>query len=333
MAGYAGNNAWLAHGKQTTAGTPAATLRAKQPLTGGTVAPERVVERLQETDASRLVGSAYLSRGGAAGTPSFYCRANPLPDLLEGVLGTATYDAVGTGSPLVYTHVFTPGTTLPRFTFVRMIGNALFEIFPDSFINSLTIRGEAGQPLTVEANIVGLSSTISVAEPASTTALVIESGVPLFFHEGTISLSGVTGTPMSKIRSVEFTVENNFTQQQTDDVALLDAVPGTQNFSVGFELIFDSLTEYQAFHYGAGTTQRGDLYTTTATFQFDKTAPVRQLKLDFTNLAYEEFPVEPDAGGAPIVVAVRGALNRPASGSSVTATVKNGKGASLYAAS
>jgi hypothetical protein len=80
------------------------------------------------------------------------------------------------------------------------------------------------------------------------------------------------GSVSALIRSFELTIENNLSLQQTDSSIPFDVVEGTREISLGFDLIFSDLTEYNKFHYGgaAGTTQVPSVFTTSAQFVFTK---------------------------------------------------------------
>jgi hypothetical protein len=116
------------------------------------------------------------------------------------------------------------------------------------------------------------------------------------------------------VSSFELTLTNNTSQQQTDTIAFYDNVPGQRELTLGFQMVFETLAEYNRFHYGGtvGTTQSSSLATVAADFQFDNGAN-NQVKFTLPNISYEEFPVDPDPSGAPIVVDVRARAQRSAS--------------------
>src|SRR5687768_9025586 len=121
MAGLSGSQAWIGIGKNTTnaKGSHAATPTFVNPFTGGSANPDRVVERLQETDANRDPGSSYLVRGGASGSPELYVRPESFPAYASAALGKR----VTTGASAPYTHAIdTAAGTLPYVTFFKMLG-------------------------------------------------------------------------------------------------------------------------------------------------------------------------------------------------------------------
>jgi hypothetical protein len=329
MPGLRGNTAWLMAQKQAAQGT-AATVTApvnsgaagtgagayKFPFSGGNIGPVRDTDNLSETDANRDRGVTYVTASGVEGSPEVYVRDAGLGFLLMAALGA---DAP-TGTTPNYTHVITPANTLPYYTFWRDIGDTLYEQFRDCKVSTLTISAEAGAPLTAALGIQGLVPSRLTADPSTAPAITLQSGSVYNFNEATVTLSGGA---TALVRSFELTIENNISRQQTDDVIPIDVIEGVREVSLSFDLIFSSLTEYNSFHYGgaAGTAVSSSVYTTSANFTFSKGAN-NSIAFDLPSIAYEEFPVEPDPGGDPIVASVRAVAQRGGS-PVITATVKN----------
>ncbi len=206
-------------------------------------------------------------------------------------------------------HTITPGASLPYITVWKNIANTLYEVYQDCKVSTLTISAEAGSPLTATVGIQGAKSTRLTADPDVGSTLALESAQVLNFNNATVTLGGGA---TSAIRSFELTIENNV--------------------SLGFDMIFENLTEYNKFHYGgpSGTVVSPTIFSTSAIFDFALGAN-NGVAFNLPSIAYPEFPVESDPGGDPIVVSVRAVAQR--SGSPVvTATVKNQSIAGRYAA-
>lgn len=319
MAGLRGNVAWLLAQKQVSKGT-AATLAAisayKMPLSGGNIAPTRETDNLSETDSSRDRGIAYVTTSGVEGSPEFYVRDASIGFWLWAALGA---DAVS-GTMPNYTHAITPANALPYITAWRNVGDVLWEQYLDCKVGSLTISGSAGEPLTATAGITGRQASRLTADPTVATPVAIQAGPVYGFNDATVNLGGGVTALVS---SFELSIENNLTSQQTDDVSPYDIAEGSREVSLSFDLIFESLDEYNKFHYGgaAGTTVSKDIFTTTALFTFAKGAN-NEIAFNLPSIAYTDFPVEPSAAGDPVTVSVAAAAQRGAS-PVVTATVKN----------
>lgn len=321
MAGLRGNIAWFMGARQSAKGTPATPATAttwKNPFAGGSIGPTREIDQLQETDSSRDRGVSYVVTGGVEGNPEFYVRDASIGAYLFWALGDVSVS--GTTN---YTHTIVPASTLPYVTFWRGISSTLYERFEDCKVGGLTISAEAGQPLMATANIMGRGSEYLTADPSTSPAIPLESSTVYNYNNAAVELAGGS---TALVRSFELSIENNLQTQQTDDVVLYDIVEGTREVSLGFDLIFESLAEYNKFHYGSATPSNNDpqtptIYTTSATFTFTLGAN-NEVKFALPSIAYEEFPVEPSPAGEPITVSVRAVAQR--GGSPVlTATVKN----------
>jgi len=301
MAGLKGNVAWWALAKQSVKGTPATTVLNKIPFSGGSVDVTREVANLSETDSSRDQGVSYVSRTGVEGSPEAYVRDSYVHTLLTAALGLDT----ATGSTNK-THTITPTNDLGYYTIFRNQSDTLWEQFTDCFVSELTIKGEAGAPLSVSSNIMGLTPTRSATEFTATTA--------------------VTGSTSSLIRSFELQITNGVNVQQTDDVVPYDVVPGTREINVSFDIILENLDEYNKFFYGSstGTTASSSIYTTPVNFTFTK-GTNNSVAFNIPSLAYEAFPVQPNPNGDPIVVSVRAQAQRTGLSTKpiITAIVKN----------
>jgi Phage tail tube protein len=319
MAGLRGNEAWLMFAKQASKGTLATTAVAtthKVPFTGGNIGPVRETDTLAETDSSRDAAAPYVVTSGVEGSPEVAVRDSSIGALLLGVLGA---DAVS-GTMPNYTHVITPSNTLPYFSFWKMLSSTLYESYRDCQISSLTISAEAGAPLTASIGVQGLVPARLTTDPSTTPAIPLASSALYNFNEAAVTLGGGA---TSLIRSFELTIENNVSRQQTDDVVPYDVTPGVREVSLSFDMIFETLDEYNKFHYGgaAGTSVATNIFTTAATFTFTKSA-TNEIAFNLPNIAYTELSPEPDPGGDPIVVSVSAVAVRGGS-PVVTATVKN----------
>lgn len=313
MAGLRGNQAYFAWAKQTARATPNTTYARRSPFAGGSIAPTRTVENLEETDDNRDQGESFVSVVGVEGAPELYARFSEIPSLAEAALGANATTGVGP-----YVHEATPANTIPYITVLRGVGDTLWEQFDDCFVNEFTLTAEAGQPVMATIDLAGRQATRLAAEPGSLPALA--SATPPTFNDAAVTLAGGS---TSLVSSFELTVSNNVTVQQTDEYVPYDVVVGQREVTLGFTLIFDTLDEYNKFHYGgaAGTTQSGSLNVTDANFTFTVGADI--LNVDLANIAYEEFPVDPDPGGDPIEVDVRARAQRDAVDPVVKVTTTN----------
>jgi hypothetical protein len=307
MAGVRGNQAYLLTAPQTAKGTPPTAWKNKQYFSGGSIMPSKSVEQLSETDAERDQGDNYVTQTSVEGSPEVYGRTTTIHSWLEYVLGTRETSGAGP-----YTHTLKPAAALPYVTFGRMQGGLLYEQFNDCKISEATFSAGTASPLTVASTILGRGAerlaaewTAGLAPPAAPTV------APVNFNNALVKIGGVETRLAS---SFEATFTNGVSAQQTDDSVPYDVTEGLRSCTLGFDLIFETLTAYNEFHYGsgAGTTQVATLPSTSAEFIF--TLGADSVTFKFPKIVYEEFPVEPDPGGDPIVVPVRARAQRHAEG-------------------
>ena len=165
------------------------------------------------------------------------------------------------------------------------------------------------------------SVTIVETTPGSAALPTLNSTTPLNYNDATVTLGG---TSTRLVGGFELAINNNVTAQQTDDSIPYDVVEGLREVTLGFQLIFEDLAEYNKFHYGgaSGTAQSRTLAETSATFLLEIDAN-NSLSLSLPHLAYQELSPEPDPGGDPIVVDVAAVAQRHATDPVVTAVVEN----------
>lgn len=318
MAGLSGKTGWIAAAKQTARGTASAQPQYRNPFSGGNVAPVRNTDRLAETDSARDQGAAYITTSGVEGTPEIYVRDDSIGLYLAATLGTLAT----AGTAPNYTHTITPGNALAYHTFWRNVGGAggITERFVDCFVSGLTISAEAGSPLTAAAAIQGIKPDRLTVDPTPLPALA--AGPVYNFNDAAVNLGG---SATRLISSFELGIENNVSRQQTDDVVPYDLAVGQREITLGFDMIFEDTTEYNKFHYGgaAGTQISPNIFTTSASFVFNK-GTNNEITFTLPSIAYEEFPIEPDPGGDPIVVSCRAVAQKaPAVTDLLTVTLKN----------
>ena len=330
MAGIRGNTAYIAMGRNASSGakgSPATQPKHMWPFSGGGISPEKTIAKLQETDDRRDAGVSYVSAMSVAGTPEVYGRDNNIDTILGAGMGAV----VDSGTMPNFTHTITPAAALPYMTAWKMIGDTLFEKYDDVFVNEITLRADAGGPLTVAFSLMGLTTTRLTTDPQSgwtAPAVTLENGPVYTFNNATLTLAGASTRLIS---SFEMTISNNVSAQQTDDVVMYDLVPGTFEVGLSFDLIFETLSEYNRFYYGStsGTAPSPILGATDFAISFDNGAN-NQIQLSIPSFAYEEFPVDPQPDGSPVVSSVRGSAQRQAPGTAmITAIVKNQKAVSF----
>jgi hypothetical protein len=310
--------------KQTTQGTPATPAipaaavpgAYKSPLVNGGLAPVRTVAQLAETDSNRDQGISYVTGYEVQGSPEVYVRDANIGFWLQATLGA---DAV-TGTTPNFTHALTPSNTIPYLTSWRNVSDTLWEQFLDCKVSSLTIAGAAGGALTATPTLLGRSSTRLTTDPSISPAIVLDNAPVYTYNDMTVTLSGGVTALVSQF---SMTLDNQVSSQHTNAVAPIDVVEGLRRCTLSFTMILQNLNEYNAFNYGStsGTVASSSLYTTSADFALSH-GTNNSIDLSFPSIAYDAFPVDVNAAGNPITVAVTAVAQRNVSGV-LAATVKN----------
>lgn len=340
----AGNIADISMAVQTAKGTPAtpgAATMSRVYLAGGGLMAVKETADLEETGGIRLRSGNYVTGVRASGTPEFFARPDMLGWLLWGVFGTKAT----TGSSDPWTHTFTLTATQPYMTFWRMLGAALFERFADCKIASLTLHSEAGQPLRVTAEVVGLGPA---SQTTAQTTATVETVAP-FMHADAKSALTFEGSPVALIDNVTLTIAANVTTQQGDDVVPAQASEGMYDISLAVEQTLVDFALYNRMIYGTATPASNavpspnvieltgaaivDLKYSKRDSAGAVATPERSLELKADRLAIAEVTgIESNTNGDPLRQAVTYKVYQPSGGGSgLTGVLKNSKTA--YAAS
>lgn len=340
----AGNIADLSMAVQAAKGTPAvpgaSTMSRVYLAGGGLMAPKETAD-LEETGGIRLRTGNYVTQVRAAGSPEFFVRAEMIAWLLWGMFGTKA--TTGAGDP--WTHTFTLTATQPYMTFWRMLGAALFERFADCKLASLTFHSEAGQPLRVTAEVVGLAPAFQTT--AQTTA-TIEVTAP-FMHADAKSLLIFEGSPVAAIDTVDLTITGNTTTQQGDDVVPFQASEGMYDITLSVQQTLIDFATYNRMTYGSATPSNNAVPSpnviellggSVVNLKYAKrdsvgavATPERSLNFTADRLALASVEgIESNTNGDPLRQNATYKIYQPAGGGSgLTAVLKNGK--SAYASS
>jgi hypothetical protein len=297
MALVKSNVAWVQGAKQTAKGTPYVTPKWRTRVSSDDrIAPRAESATFPETDGSRDAPNSEKMQGGVEGAFAFGVRDSIFHWFAELALG----DKVTTGTTN-YVHTSVGSNTLTYFGVEQMLGDILWERFDDLIANELTVSVEAGGFMTASLSAMGLTATRQTAVPG--TLATLASGPLYNFNEATITKGGAV---TALVRSMNLTLSNNITLLQTDDIKPQDVHVGLREVTLGFDMLFDTLDDYNLFHYGStgGTVQSATTSTTDLLFEFSKGAN-NSIAFDFDSVNYEELPIGPDPGGEPIVISAR----------------------------
>jgi hypothetical protein len=330
----AGNVLDLGLSLQSAKGVASATASHRIYLTGGNVGPEEDIADLEETSGSRLRSGSYVQQHRVGGSPAAYGR----PDWI----GLALYAAMGvkavTGSADPWTHTFTLALVQPWLTFWRMQGALLFEQFVDCKLAGLTLRSAARGALTAEMSVVGLTGkSRTVAE----TTVAVEK-IPTFMHADGKGVFLVETVPVASIEQITITINTGVGLQQGDSITPNDATEGLLDINVETVQAITNFAEWNRVHYGSATPADNapltpnviELAGTGIDFGWAKrgadgialAAPERSLHVAATRLQIRPpTGLDPNTSGDPLKQTISYHVYEPASGSGLSAVLKNGK--------
>ncbi len=334
----AGNIADLSIGVQSTQGTAAATPLLRTYLMGGGFAPMRDVADVEETSSGRLRSTAYVQNVRAEGSPQMAVRPVMIVPLLWAAMGGKAV----TGASDPYTHTLTLAATQPYMTIWRTLAT-LFERFVDCKIASLNFESQAGGVLAVTAQILGLAPAFQTT--ANTTATPETTNT--FVHADLSGQLLVETVAAARIKRVAISIGTGAEIAYGDKVTGDAIEEGMQEITIETEQTISDFALWNRYHYGTTTPTNNaaptqdpvELAGTGVDFKWTKrtsggvaATPERSLQFTATRLQIAAIEgQDPNTGGDPLTRTVRYKVYQPASGSGLTAVVKNGTAS--YAAS
>lgn len=334
----AGNIADLAFAKQTAKGAVAAAGVHRIYLAGGGLRPLRDSADLEETSSGRLRNEAYLKQVRAEGSPEAYVRPDMIAAILYGAMGTI----VTTGVADPYTHTLTLAATHPWFTFWRML-TTLNERFADCKIGEVTLAGQAGQPLRITFQVLGLSPAYKTAAETTEEVEVTDT---IMHYDGSGALM-VEGVAVSSIESFTLKIGAGLAVQQGDSQTPYDVTEGMREVTLDTVQTIQDWALYNRLHYGSATPADLaapvknvlELGGSPAGIQFTWTrvaaapGPERSLRVSLPRVTLATFSGdEPNTSGEPLKQTVNYRAYQPSGAvSGVTAVVKNGRSSALVA--
>lgn len=319
--------AQLAFAVQSAKGTPAASSTERIYLAGGTMpAPRKPLGEDRSVSTTRVALGPIHSSVRVTGSPQAIVRPESIGALLYAILGAKA--VAGASDP--WTHTFTLGSSLPYLTFWRHAAGILNERLVDCRLASLTLAGKAGEPLEVGFEVAGGSAAYRTAQE---TTAALETSDAMMFRHGAGALK-VEGAAVTSISSFTLTISAGVAIVETlaGPVPMLDG-PAKIVCQVDQRLVDAAL--WNRLVYGSATPSNLAAPTLTAlelagspaglelTFT-EQASPERSLRLALPRVA-----MAPPDGLEPATRYQEGRQRltfqafKPASGSPLTATLKN----------
>jgi hypothetical protein len=328
VSGISGKRGTIAFAVQSAKGVAATAPTHRYCLSGDpTLGPVKNRGRYSMTDSSQDRGPAYTSLMAVEGDVPVYLHPQGVGLLFGAVLGSNADSGAGPD----YTHEQTPAEDMLWLTAWREIGGVIFEKFVDVKIGNLQIEGDAGNPWTMTASVIGCEASFLDAGAERTALLDLDpfddAGYLYPEAENRIKLATVA----EKIHRLSIGINRNASGYQSDGYGYDDVDPGEREITLSFATRFQSgaigADEYRTFFYGSAAGTALDPAVGTQAFEVEIVRDAStSLKIELPQVTYAGVPVNASPGGEPIEVEVACEVEKPTDGSPiVTVTVKDQK--------
>lgn len=251
---------YITFGRETTLGT-FVTGTAGLPFISASLKTTKETKILEQIQTSRTYSKEFKMGKTIEGDIEYYFRPRGNADnhILQQVFGGTVTSATATGettSGLAFTHTYEVGNMDQSYTSLSINmrkGDSLtgkrFE-YSGLRVNELTISGEMDEALKMSASFIGLDSSSTTSDLASTTAF--ETAPCLDFSNGRVSVellfASLTSTSFFHVQSFEFGINNSLksdTASRRIGTDLLTVLPpGIQSYTFTVTMRFDTTTAF-----------------------------------------------------------------------------------------
>lgn len=305
---------YIGFGKQTQKGTGVAPTKFIK-WTGATdMSPKHGIARYREGGDSYDPGIALKENHKPGGSVSLFARPDLVGFLFAALLGADAVSGVGP-----YTHAITPGTP-PWLSVERSLGG-IQERFIDCKIKSISAEGEAGKPIKLTVEYLGINEDLSVSAATAT----YEVDAPFVYWQATFTWDGGASTNVEKFKLTYTNAfdEEFFTNAITRQDIPLQSRDAELEMTVSME---DSMVFFKKAYHAAGTAPGTDAPTGSfiVDLNYGAGADARQLKLDLQKVFYTEAPVEQNSDDGRLRYEIKAAGGKATGSPLLTVTAKNG---------
>lgn len=309
--------------KQSAKGTAAANPAYTVGVAGGVMAPTREMDDLPYTGDTAQRAGRYVKSARGEGSVSMLAH----PDLL----GLLLYEICGaqaiSGAAVPYTHDFTLTDNVPQttpMTVWQMLPDAWWR-YTDVYMNQLTLSGQSGENIMMEASMMALNARQITTAPTYT----LLNPEPRFKYIGSVvKLEADNATPVvvDNVESFELTINRDLELRYGAKLTPTFVIPNRDmDFQAG--VLYDTSGSNQGWDYlrmaniGSNALDT-DLSQVIGAGSFDvqtgrHPSDVTRFLRVASNGANWEYAVdmpEPDPGGGPVEFDVTGMVKRPTGG-------------------
>lgn len=282
--GFLTNDGYIGIGRQTAKGATAVPTWFLRYLTG-TYNPENVWKEQHEGGFSRYGRIAEKVGMNFSGGFTLNSRADLAGLLFTMVLGSD----VKTGVSVPYLHTITPADLIWwSFEFERL-NNLVRERVIDCKLNTLTFKGSAGEPLTLEVEFMGLNEDGAVTGATE----VYGTEKYLKFLNGVFTILGET---VDEIEDFTLTITNNLEAIQTRMLNPQQLVEKNLDIGLDFTIKATLNEQFRKIYYGGtlGTVPSVIAEKSQVIFTFNNglaTTLEREIKVTIAELTFQAMPL------------------------------------------
>jgi len=229
------------------------------------------------------------------------------------------------GVALPITHKFTPAEvgSMPWASLERSIAGELVSRFVDVRIQQINISGEAGQPITMTVNYLGVTEE----GQASPQTAVYEVNEPFIFWQGTYTVDGEDES--ANVTNFNIQLINVFDEVDQASEVFRSHIPLIRReIEVSWGMKFEDESRYVDTYLGGGTEPGEGVAKSTGALIIDLSygigTDVRGLEIEIPAIWHTAAPVELDAGSTDSqAYACEGFARKDPAQELVEVTIKN----------
>jgi hypothetical protein len=233
-----------------------------------------------------------------------------------------------TGGVAVYTlrqlttapklHTLSPANDQPWVTVWKELGDSIYEKFADAKFTAANLEFAAGGDLALSTTAMGLGFERLAASPGGG---IHDQAVPIRVPGSTYTIGGSVDNSLAS-GNINIEAAQNPVQTNTSTYSYIE--PGQRAITFGYEGVYVDVSRYAQVYYGApaGTLPTLQVFETTISLRFGP-AYGPYIKFTAPRALLTEATSDPDPGGAPMMLSVAGALDRPLAGNILDVEVQN----------
>lgn len=243
---------YFAVGKQSAKDTEASTFYFFRHLDGTGLELDEQTDSVREGGDGQEVGFVHKTAISMDGDAVANARPERAARAAAYTLGAdAVSQGSGAASAVAQIHTSTPTSSIPYLTVEQLWGDVCERVSNVQF-TSMVVEGEAGRPLKITNSMVAGGTPYRRNAAASALTPTRETGQPFFYPGGSYSLTGATGSKLTKFRSE---VNRNVdTDIRTTSLFREDVVALNFDSSLEATLKYEDNGFYDLVHSLSGTT-------------------------------------------------------------------------------